>query len=120
MSLSEIRKLADDEFDVLKTVEEGYCPDPRYSIAVVAQSEGQIVGRMLLISPAHIEGTWVAESFRKGTTGVRMMRFMEGEARSIGLTKVLAYAETEDVADYLSRLGYKQRKVTVWEKELCH
>lgn len=117
--LSEIRKLADNEFEVLRTVEEGYCPDPRYSIAVVAEAEGKIVGRMLLISPAHIEGTWVAENFRKGTTGIRMMNFMESEARKISLTKIIAYAECGEVADYLSRLGYSQRNVTVWEKELC-
>lgn len=115
--LSEVRKLEDDEFEVLKTVEEGYCPDPRYSIAVVAEAEGKIVGRMLLISPAHIEGTWIAESFKRGTTGIRMMHFMENEAQKIGLTKILAYAESKEVADYLSRLGYVQRNVTVWEKE---
>lgn len=46
-----------------------------------------------------------------------MMHFMEKEAEKIGLTKILAYAETDEIADYLSRLGYKQRKVTVWEKE---
>jgi len=114
---SEVRKLEEAEFDLLLKVEEGYRPDPRYSIAVVAESEGQIVGRMLLISPAHIEGTWVAESFRKGTTGIRMMRFMENEAKAIGLEKILAYAESDEVANYLSRLGYSQRKVTVWEKE---
>lgn len=116
--LSEIRKLEDIEFDRLLQVQEGYRPDPRYSIAVVAEAKGEIVGRMLLISPAHIEGTWIAESFRRGTTGIRMMHFMEKQAQDIGLSKILAYAESDEVADYLSRLGYKELKVSVWEKEL--
>lgn len=118
MSLSEIRKLEDSEYPLLLGVEEGYCPDPKSSLAVVAEEGGNIIGRMLLISPAHIEGTWVAEGYRKGTTGIRIMKFMEAEARKIGLTKLFSYAETPEIEDYLGRLDYKKCNVTVWAKEI--
>ena len=118
MSLSEIHKLEDSEYGILKTIEEGYCPDPASSIALVATADCGIVGRMLLISPAHIEGTWVKEEFRKGTTGIRLMKRMEKEAKEIGLTKLFSYAESPEIENYLGRLGYKQAKVSVWTKEI--
>lgn len=116
--LSEIRKLEDAEYDLLLKVEEGYRPDPKSSLAVVAMADGEIVGRMLLISPAHIEGTWVKEEFRKGTTGIRMMKFMEAEAKRLGLTKLFSYADSGEIEDYLERLEYKQLNVSVWAKEI--
>lgn len=116
--MTEVRKLEDSEYPLLLGIEEGYCPDPKSSMAVIAEDEGKIVGRMLLISPAHIEGTWVAEAYRKGTTGIRLMKFMEAEARKIGLTKLFSYAETPEIEDYLGRLGYERCKVTVWAKEI--
>jgi N-acetylglutamate synthase-like GNAT family acetyltransferase len=116
--LSEIRKLADAEYDLLLKVEEGYRPDPAMSIAVVAEADGKIVGRMLLVAPAHIEGTWVKEEFRHGTTGIRMIRFMEAEAKKLGLAKIFSYAGSASIEDYLKRLGYTRCQLTVWEKEL--
>jgi len=116
--MTEIRKLEDSEYPLLLGVEEGYCPDPKTSLAVVAEDGGKIVGRMLLISPAHIEGTWVAEEFRNGTTGIRMMTFMEAEARKLGLSKVFAYADNPTVVDYLVRLKYKWQPVLVLAKEI--
>jgi N-acetylglutamate synthase-like GNAT family acetyltransferase len=116
--LSEIRKLADAEYDLLLKIEEGYRPDPASSIAVVAESDGEIVGRMLLVAPAHIEGTWIKEKFRHGTTGIRMIRFMEAEAKKLGLPKIFSYADSCKTEDYLERLGYTRCRLTVWEKEL--
>jgi N-acetylglutamate synthase-like GNAT family acetyltransferase len=116
--LSEIRKLADAEYDLLLKVEEGYRPDPASSLAVVADVGGEIVGRMLLVAPAHIEGTWVKEEYRNGTTGIRMMRFMEAEARKLGLPKIFSYADSWKIEEYLERLGYTRCKLTVWEKKL--
>ena len=117
--MTTIHKLEASEYDILAHVEDGTQPDPAGSIALVAEDECSIVGRMLLICPAHIEGTWVHEDYRKGLTGYRLMRRMEDEAKGIGLKKIFAYAEHGDVENYLERLGYKQCKVTVWEKDLC-
>ena len=116
--LSEIRKLRDAEYPLLKGIEEGFCPDPASSLAIVAEAEGKIVGRMLLVAPAHIEGTWVAEEFRNGTTGIRMMKKMEAEARNLGLPKLFCFAEDWKIEEYLERLGYSRCKVTVWEKSI--
>src|SRR5947207_15080283 len=108
--MTTIHKLEASEYDILKDIEEGYTPDPAGSIALVAEDECSIVGRMLLISPAHIEGTWVHEDYRKGMTGYRLMRRMEEEARAINLKKILCYAESHAVENYLERLGYKKCK----------
>ena len=86
---------------------------------VVGKVGKEIVARTMLIRPFHVEGTWIAESFRHGTTGFRLLRKLEEEARKAGLTKMLAYAGEKRIEDYLERIGYKKSVLTVWEKELC-
>jgi len=113
-----IKRLAPEEYEVLKSVQEGYCPDSEHSIAIVAQKENEIVGRMLLIRPFHIEGTWISEKCRSGTIAVRMIKLMEAEARKIGLSHVFAYAATPEIEEYMERLGYKRQKMSVWMKEV--
>lgn len=118
--MSTIERLTAEQYDVLKGIEEGYRPDPESSVALIAKSGDEIVGRMLLIAPAHIEGTWVKEGFRNGTVGIRMMRRMETEAVNINISRLFAYAEDIKVEEYLARLGFKRLPVTVWVKDLCH
>lgn len=117
----EIYKLEPHEFGLLGTIEDGYIPDPRNSIALVAMIEGQIVGRMLLIAPAHIEGTWVKEGHRNGRVGLKLLSEMEKRARNCGLSKMFAYAASPEIESYLERLGYSRVPATVWSKDLtCH
>jgi N-acetylglutamate synthase-like GNAT family acetyltransferase len=113
-----IHKLEADEFAILSTVEEGHVPDPLKSVAIIATDDAQVVGRMLLLSLAHIEGTWVKPDHRGTSILVRMMRKMEETAKSLGLTKMFSYAPNKEVEDYLKRLGYTKTELTVWSKEL--
>ena len=78
----------------------------------------EVVGRMLLIAPMHIEGTWVKEGHRNGLTGMRLMSRMEKCAKDNGLTKIFAYAADPDIENYLQRLEYVRVPVTVWGKDL--
>ena len=113
-----IRKIEDGEYDLLLKVQEGFRPDPKGSIALLAFDGKEIVGRMLLVSPPHVEGTWVKEEFRRGFTGMKLWLMMEEEARKIGLKAIFSYADNPIVEMYLKRLGNKQLPVSVWVKEL--
>jgi len=117
-SVLTVRRLMPDEYGLLEKVAEGFCPDPNESIAIIAQSGAVIVGRMLLLCPFHIEGTWIEESYRHRTVAVRLIAMMEREARKIGLSKIFSYAPNAEIEGYLSRLGYKKQPLTVWTKEL--
>lgn len=117
--LIQLRKLEPDQFDVLKRIHEGFCPDSKTSIAVVAERDGEPVGRVFLLAPAHIEGPWVREDLRGSILGARLMKRAEEEALGIGITKLFAYSISDQLSDYLKRLGYKDERMTVWSKELC-
>ena len=112
-----VERLAPKDFEVLATVEEGFMPLCDKSIVVVAKSGDEIVGRLMLLSPAHVEGAWIDERFRGGTLLKRMMEEMEVQAKREGLGKLMAYGNAIN-EDYLSRLGFTQRPLTVWEKRL--
>src|SRR5258706_4716854 len=109
-----IERLEIAEYGKLTTIQEGFCPEPEHSIVVVGKSGDEIVARTMLIRPFHVEGTWIAEPFRNGTIGIRLLRRLEEEARAAGLTKMLAYAAEDKVENYLGRMGYKKARLTVW------
>lgn len=111
-----IRLLQPGEFHRLASVEEGFVP-PADSLALVVENGDQILGRLLLVSVAHMEGVWIKPELRGGTLMRRMTREMEREAAGRGLTKLLAFAKP-DMETYIERLGYRKMPLTVWEKEL--
>lgn len=113
-----IERLAARNFYVLSTVEEGFIPICDKSIIVVAKNGEEIIGRLMLISPAHVEGAWIHERFRGGMILKKMMTELELQARCEGLTKLMAYGNKFN-EDYLQRLGFVRRPLTVWEKSLC-
>lgn len=113
-----IRELSAEEFPLLGKVSDGYMPDPKQSVAIVAEKDGQIIGRVFLMQPVHVEGTWVREDLRSGTIGKRLMDQAELSAFTRGITTVFAYAVDDTLAGYLERLGYQKSFLTVWTKEL--
>jgi hypothetical protein len=114
-----VKRLAPDEYEKLRNVEEGYVPDPAHSIVIVAELDEKIVGRAMLIRPFHVEGTWLDHSIRKGTVGIRMFRLLEEEVKKIGMTKIFSYSQSDEVSGYLERMGYKKQDVTIWVKDVC-
>jgi len=113
-----IERLASKDFSILSTVEEGFMPVCDKSIVVVAKSGEEIIGRLMLLSPAHVEGAWIDKRFRNGRLLKRMMDKMESQAKHEGLVKLIAYGNSIN-EDYLERLGFTQRPLTVWEKCLA-
>ncbi len=114
----EILRLHPSEFDLLKQVGDGFCPDPEHSVALVARNGEKIVGRIFLLPLSHIEGTFIEEAWRGGVMLRRLFNAIEIEARSEGLTKTFAYIATPQNESYIARLGYKKVPITVWEKDL--
>ena len=116
-----VERLPKQEFGSLRKIEEGFVPNADESIVVVAKDGEKIVGRMFLISVAHVEGTWIDAEARNGTIAARMMREMEKQAAGAGLRTIFAYAEDEKVGEYIERLGYSKVPLAVFRKELpCH
>lgn len=113
-----IRRLPAEEYPRLKTVHEGFCPPADISMVFVAEEDGEIVGRSMLLSPFHVEGPWVDESKRGTTLAFRLVRETETAAKSMGHSKILAYAVNAQIENYLSRMGYARVPMTVWEKTL--
>lgn len=114
----EVKRLHPSEFDLLKEVDDGFCPDSDKSVAVVAHNENKIIGRIFLVAPVHIEAPFVENAWRGGTVFKRLVDAIELEAKAEGLEKVLAYAANPQMELYISRLGYKKLPMTVWEKGL--
>lgn len=112
-----IERLPAKGFEILSTVQEGFMPRCDKSIVIVAKHDAVVVGRLLLVSPAHVEGAWIREDYRSGLLLKNMMDEMERQAKKEGLAKLMAYGNPIN-EDYLSRLGFLQRPVTVWEKKL--
>ena len=113
-----IRRLDKSEFGRLRNVADGLAPNPDYSRVIVIERDGEIVGRMCLMTPVHIEGTWLREDVRRGTVGFRMFQAIEREATSLGVRTLLAYATSAEHETYLQRLGFGKLEFTVWSKEI--
>jgi N-acetylglutamate synthase-like GNAT family acetyltransferase len=113
-----VERLPNDEYDSLLSIEEGYVPDPKASIVVVAKFDEQIIGRMMLIGLKHVEGAWINKRFRCGSILERMTKEIEDQARAAGIKTVFVYSETHDMDDYIQRLGYERSPLRVFRKEL--
>jgi N-acetylglutamate synthase-like GNAT family acetyltransferase len=115
----EIRRLEASQYDVLPNIADGYCPEPAKSIVVIAANESKIIGRIMLLTPAHIEAIFIEPAWRNGIVMNMLVDAIELEARAEGIVKVLAYAADSQMENYIERFGYKKLPLTVWEKNLC-
>lgn len=114
----QVRALKPEEFPRLAGISDGFVPDPKHSIAIIGENDGEIAGRIFLLSPVHLEGPWLREDHRNKALGAQLVRRAEDEARRCGVTKLFAYAANGEIEDYLHRLGYKLVPMTVWEKDI--
>ena len=118
--LIEISRLHPSEFDLLKTVDDGYAPSPVNSIALVARNSSRIVGRLFAMAPFHAEGIFIEPEYRGGPLFKDMMNRLEIECRAEGLTRLFAYAVKPEIGSYIERrCGYSQLPWHVYTKELA-
>ncbi len=89
------------------------------SIGVAAfTDEREAVGWVYLVAPVHLEGIYIEPTHRKGLLLAKLLGAAEAAAKAEGLTKLLAYATDDLMADYTARLGYQKLPWTVWSKTL--
>lgn len=115
--MSEIRRLNPDEYQRLAGVADGIVP-PDGSVVIVAEDAGEIVGRMILLPVVHLEGTWLAESARRGTAAGRLFDAILREARTARLGSVMAYSTSGEHDAYLHRLGFERMPWTAWRRAI--
>lgn len=94
---------------------------PEFMVIAGFDSKG-LAARTSMAPLAHIEFTWVREDLRSGRVALQLVKELESAVASSGRTHVIAFAHNEqpEMADYLSRIGYTQMQVTVWEKNLTN
>jgi N-acetylglutamate synthase-like GNAT family acetyltransferase len=88
--------------------------------AFVAESrDGKLVGRIFIVSVAHLEGIYVDESRRGSALMNLLVQRAEGELRMIGASTAFAYGNGQVMEDYIARLAYLKEPWSVWRKELA-
>jgi len=107
-----------DEFPELAKVHDGFMPDPKQSVALIAIDAGKYVGRIFLVSPAHVEGPWVDEEYRGRGLFQKLVARAEEEAKKAGIHSLFAYGADDYMESLIRRLGYTKQRLTVWKKEL--
>jgi hypothetical protein len=114
-----VERLNPSEWDLLKSVDDGFTPNVDHSIAVVARNESQIIGRLFAVAPIHVEGVFVEPRYRGGTLFKDMMSAMELELKAEKVNKVFAYSVRPEIGHYIEqRCGYSPLAWKIYSKEL--
>jgi N-acetylglutamate synthase-like GNAT family acetyltransferase len=113
-----IERLPSNHFPLLKGLTEEPVPDPRFSRAVVAWENGQIVAKAFLVAVIHVEGVWVREDKRGTPLFNRLVEAVYKEARGLGLSRLFAFGMFASMEDYLMRLNFNRLNWSVWNREV--
>lgn len=114
----EIQKLEAKDYSVLADIADGFIPEPHSSIVLVAVDGKEIIGRIFLLAPVHIEGPWIREDKRNAFLGKQLIESVEEQAKNAGITKLFAYGIDQKTEDYLKRLGFGKLRMSVWSKAI--
>jgi hypothetical protein len=94
---------------------------PPDSVVLYAlDDKNEIVARMGVVEPPHIEGTWIREDNRNAFMAKRMISQMEKFLLSNEKQGAFAFVENSntEVQDYMKRLGYSELPLKVYFKFL--
>ena len=86
--------------------------------ALAAFEDGELVGRVGIVSLAHLEGTWIAPPKRSGFLLFRLYQKVESVLKARGLTHVFAFTADPAHTAYLERVGYVRQPFEILVKEL--
>ena len=83
-------------------------PDPSRTVILVAETEtGEIVGVWCAMTVVHLEGLWVAESYRRTSrVAVQLLRTMKSVLTALGIVQSFTYVETADVLVLALKAGF--------------
>jgi N-acetylglutamate synthase-like GNAT family acetyltransferase len=113
-----LRILSPEEYPVLGGFPDKVIPDPDKSMAIIAEDDGGLAGRIFVFEVPHLEGIWVRPDKRGSLLMARLVAMAQNRLSKFGAKKVFAYAIDSKMEDYIDRLGFKQSEMTVWEKEI--
>jgi hypothetical protein len=102
-----IRLLEPDEYERLRGLanpDDTWIPSPTESRILVAERDGEIIAFWGIQAEIHIEPVWVKPKERCGGWGRQMLE----ELRKIIPTRYYAFTESDQVADYMERLGMRE------------
>ena len=116
----EIRPLTADEIEQAQAVDGVAFPPENSIILGAVDASGNVVGRIVLMSLVHLEGTWVAPEYRGSRLAIKLVAAAEQTLLQNGLTSVIAYTPKSDpkIGQYMRRVGYAELPIEVWQKFL--
>lgn len=82
--------------------------NPDHADVVVVEDEGRVVGCWAFVRVFHADGAWIHPDQRGGMVAQYLLRGIAALARLHGSDRVVATAESDDVAHLLQRLGGEQ------------
>ena len=91
---------------------------PDKAVAIGAFNDGRLVGPYFHLRSRSFEGMFVEEQHRNGFVLAALVDEAEKHAKTLGITKLLAFAVNPVMADYISRLGFDPTPISVFSKEL--
>lgn len=114
----EIHKLTESEYPILCQIADGFKPNPKSSVALVAREGDEVLGRIFLVAPMHLEGPWIREDARGRAILWKLVERARVEAKDMGITRLLAFGAGPEMEDYLKRLDFTKLALTVWATDL--
>jgi hypothetical protein len=99
---AEWAKLADTELGTVWPL-----LDPHHTRVIAVEDEtGRVIASWAIFPVYHLEGISIAEDYRKHPGVIRaLLRLMRSTASDVGATTVMTAAVTEEIEDYITRLG---------------
>lgn len=106
-----VRILPADEHHKLSTfpfAERRGLPDPDRTLILVAENpDGEIVGVWAAMTTVHLEGLWVAESYRRTSrVAVQLLRAMRALLTQLGIVQSFTYTEDANVLVLALKAGF--------------
>ena len=112
-----IRELRPDEFHRLSRVPEfgDNVPHPQAAHVAIAEDEGEIVGFWCVQLGVQAEPVLIVPSHRGGLLVHRLFECVKAIMKRQGIETYYIHAESEEVCDYLDRLGLTRTDFVTYE-----
>lgn len=111
------RILPVDEWDKLAghPVLGGYpLPEAGAATFIVVEEGPDIIGVQAIVQVLHLEPIWIAPEHRGGLVAGRLWRLLKQTLANRGVRVAFAFADRDDIRDYLGRLGLTPTALTTF------
>jgi len=96
-------------------------PAPGAATFIVTEDGDRIVGVQGIVQVLHLEPIWIDPAYRGGRIGEYLWRLVRETLATRGVRMAFAFANRDDIRDYLTRLGLAPTDLStfLYEGSLC-